>query len=406
MVVRAQATFALNSATKICMVSCDIAMQTDTMLAATRITHRKQPAAPGRSRPAGVAGILLLALAAGVALPGHSDARRELLTDEAKARLKAIERIHLETLALTDHGATDETGIASVAAARLKTVGYTVVSDQAQPHDVTVKVKCEERKVWEGTVRSGGDADLSDAASRLWRGPACQITYRVDGHGSEWRHEVRGDAPEAAAPTAAANGSKALARLADRLAADPFPLLLAREWGQTARLLQALENPAAPPAQKLIVIDLLGDMFAVESIPALSRTLKDRDQALVQRAANALGAIGHRDGIPVLLELLAHQETGHRLAAINGLGRLAPLHPDSGIVPALLERLPREPVPVQTEIVRALGKTTDRRILVPLRALNRTVQDRARSDSSPELKELKRSLGQALDQFDGTHSDE
>lgn len=355
--------------------------------------------------PVSLCCILLLALAAGWALPGHSDARRELLTDEAKARLKAIERIHLEALALTDHGATDAAGIASVAAARLNTAGYTVVSDQAQPHDVTVKVKCEERKVWEGTARSGGDADLSDAA-RLWRGPACQITYRMDGHGSEWRHEVRGDAPKISPGAPTQNGSKALAQLADRLASDPFPLLLAGEWGQPARLLHALENPAAPSAEKLIVIDLLGDMFAVESIPALSRTLKDRDPALVQHAAGALGAIGHKDGIPVLLELLAHQEPDHRLAAIRGLGRLAPLHPDSGIVPALLERLPREPVPVQTEIVRALGKTTDRRMLVPLRALNRAVQDRARSDSSPELKELKRSLGQALDQFDGTHTDE
>ena len=72
----------------------------------------------------------------------------------------------------------------------------------------------------------------------------------------------------------------------------------------------------------------------------------------------------------------------------------------------MLARLPDEPVPAQIEIVRALGKTTDRRILEPLRALNRSVQQQTRSDSNPEWKELKRALGQSLDQFDGVHTEE
>jgi len=385
-------------------------MQTGTLLIAQSIGPRRQPGHPERHRSAAAGCVVFLMLALGAGLLDEAQARRDLLSPEEKNRLKAADRIHLETLALTTEGTTDASGIAAVVSARLTAAGYTVVNDQAQPHDITVKVKCEERKVWEGTARSGGDADLQDSAARLWRGPACQITYRMDGHGSDWRHEVRGDAPgtnpSASAPATGQGGSSAMALLADRLAADPFPLLLAGAWGQPARLLHALEDPASTQAQKLVVIDLLGDMFAVDAIPALSRTLKDRDPALVKRAAQALGAIGHQDGIPVLLALLADQSPDHRLAAIKGLGRLAPLHPNSGIVPALLERLPLEPVPIQTEIVRALGKTPDRRMLDPLRALNRAVQDRARSDSSPELKELKRSLGQALDQFDGTHTDE
>lgn len=354
---------------------------------------------------------LLLAVAAGGALTPDAGARRELVPEETKARLKAAERIRLETLALTIDGPADATGIAAVVAARLKTAGYTVVNDQTQPYDITVRVKCEERKVWEGTARSGGDADLRGSSARLWRGPACQVTYRMDDRKSDWRHEVRGDAtgaagPAASAPAAAQGGSKALALLADRLASDPFPLLLAGAWGQPARLLRALEDPATTQEQKIVVIDLLGDLFAVEALPALGRLLKDRDPALAKHAANALGAIGQEDSIPILMELLAHQSPELRLAAIKGLGRLAPLHPSSGIVPALLERLPQEPLRTQTEIVRALGRTPDRRMLAPLRALNRTVQDRTRSDSSPELKELKRSLGQALDQFDDPYNED
>ena len=355
-------------------------------------------------------GMLLLTLGLLGGAIDRAQAHRELFTLEEKEQLKAAERIHLEVLALTDQGATDARGIASAVGSRLKALGYAIVTDPDQLHDVTVKVKCEERKVWEGTVTSGGDADQLDAASRLWKGPACQITYRINGHGSDWRHEIRGEAATGTTPDAPAEkskaGAQAIARLTARLADDPFPFLLAGAWNQPARLLKTLDDPATTQAHKTTVITLLGNMFAVEAIPALSRTLKEKDSALVQSAAVALGAIGHQDCIPVLLEQLKHDKPEPRLAAIKGLGRLAPLHPNSEIVPSLLAQLPREPIPGQIEIVRALGKTTDRRILEPLRALNRSVQEKTRSDSSAEWKELKRALGQSLDQFDGVHTEE
>ena len=134
--------------------------------------------------------------------------------------------------------------------------------------------------------------------------------------------------------------------------------------------------------------------------------LHDVEPALADNAAMALGSIGHPDCIPILLQHLRQAAPEARLAVIRGLGRLAPLHPNSDIVPTLLARLPVEPVSAQTEIVRALGKTTDRRILEPLRALNRSVQETTGSDSSSEWKELKRALGQSLDQFDGVHTEE
>ena len=352
--------------------------------------------------------LLLLTLGLSWTLLGDARAHRELFTAEEKELLKAAERIHLDVLALTDQSATDTSAIVSAAAARLKALGYAITTDPAQPHDVTVKVKCEERKVWEGIVTSGGDADQVDAASRLWKGPACQITYRINSHGSDWRHEIRGEAAKGTAPgippEKAQAGAQAIAQLTARLVDDPFPFLLAGAWGQSARLLKTLDDPATTQVQKTTIITLLGNTFAVEAIPSLSRALKEKDLALAQSAAVALGAIGHEDCIPVLLEQLKQDKPELRLAAIKGLGRLAPLHPNSEIVPALLAQLPREPIPGQIELVHALGKTTDRRILEPLRALNRSVQEKTRSDSSPELKELKRTLGQSLDQFDGVHA--
>lgn len=349
-----------------------------------------------------------LMLSLSIAWADPAAAHRELFTPEQKEHLRAAERIEVEVLALTDRGAADPGGIASLVATRLTGLGYTVVTDRTQPSDVAVKVKCEERKTWDGPVTSGGDADQLDAAARLWKGAACQLTYRVDDRAADWRHEVRGEV-RAAAPAGAGpldTSEKIMADLAGRLAEDPFPFLLAGAWNQPPRLLKALDDPATPPAHRAVIVTLLGNMFAVEAIPALSRVLQDGDPTLAQSAAVALGSIGHPDCIPVLLDQLQQAAPGTRLAAIKGLGRLAPLHPNSDIVPALLARLPREPVPAQTEIVRALGKTTDRRILEPLRALNRSVQQQTRSDSNPEWKELKRALGQSLDQFDGVHTEE
>ncbi len=362
------------------------------------------------TRRSTVPSVLMLGLMLGSAMAplDHASAHREVFTPEEKDRLKVAERIYLEALALTDRGPADTAGIVSTATARLKALGYWVTTDPAQPNDVAVKMKCEERKVWEGTVTSGGDADQLDAAARLWKGPACQIMYRMNSRWSDWRHEVRGEAGHGTSAEAdkAQAGTKALADLTARLADDPFPFLLTAAWGQPARLLAALDSPATTPAQRATIVTLLGNMFAVEAIPALSRTLNENDPALVQSAAVALGAIGHEDCIPVLLAQLKQDKPDVRLAAIKGLGRLAPLHPNSEIVPALLAQLPKEPVSAQTEIVRALGKTTDRRILEPLRTLNRSVQQQTRSDSSPEWKELRRALGQSLDQFDGVHTEE
>lgn len=351
--------------------------------------------------------MILLILTVVAALPDRSEGRRELMTQDEKARLKAAQQIHLEAIAITDKGAIDPAPVTTAATARFKGLDYDVTTDESRPHDVTVKIKCEEHKVWEGTVISGGDADQMDPASRLWKGPACQITYRTTTAKPRWRHEVRGAltaAQDAKAPRL--TGTEVIAGLATRLADDPFPLLLAGAWGQSSRLMKVLDDPDSSSVEQTTAITLLGNMFAVEAVPSLTKKLQDKDQAVARSAATALGAIGHSDCIPPLLGLLQDKDPDTRAAAIKGLGKLAPMHPNSDIVPILLAQLPKEPVQTQTEIVRALAKTTDRRILDPLRELNRSVQAKVRSESGPEWKELKRVLGETLDSFDGTHTDE
>ena len=357
-------------------------------------------------------GILLFVLASllTAGFPGHATAHKELLTAEEKELLHRAEQVHVETLALSSHGPVDATDVAKAVAARLQRLGYRVAGDGTQPRELTVKVKCEEVKTWEGTGRSGGDADLVGAASRLWKGPACQLTYRFGARWADWRHEVRAPLtdPQDAARQAGHSdaGGDALAALIRQLQSDPFPFLLAADWGQSARLISALDEPGAAAAQKQTVIGLLGQMIAVDAIPRLTAALKDPDPAVAQSAAAALGTIGHEDGIPALLALFKTGTPDQHRAAAVGLGRLAPLHPASEIVPAFIAALPGESVPNQIILVRALGKTTDRQVLGPLKALHRSVLKQVRSDSSSELKELLATLGIALDGFDGVHTEE
>ena len=113
-----------------------------------------------------------------VALPSlPSWAYRDYFTPEQKALLDKIQTVRIEAIALVDKGTIDAAPIAELVARRIGELGYTVVREAGKPYDAVLKVKCEQRKTWEGTTSAGGDADLPDAPSRLWKGPACQMTY-------------------------------------------------------------------------------------------------------------------------------------------------------------------------------------------------------------------------------------
>ncbi len=353
--------------------------------------------------------LLSLAIGAALCLPPPAEARREMLAPADKARLQQIARVYVETLALTDSGPADATSMARAVEVRLADIGFQAGHQASDPHDVTLKVKCEEHKTWEGTTTSGGDADSVGGIARLWRGPACQLSYRMEGLKSDWRHEVRGDLPKnngPRAPGSASPGNAALAVLTDHLTQDPFPLLLAAEWGHASRLLSILDRPDTDAAQKTMVITLLGGMAAPDAMPALARAVNDPHLDVANAAAIAIGAIGHQDGIPLLLSLFKQGRPELHLAAAQGLGRLAPLYPQTDLVSELVAALPQSPIPVQVEIVRALATTADRRSYQAIRQLNREVQARSRLDASPELQTLKNALGVAIDQFTNTHGSE
>ncbi|HSF68392.1 MAG TPA: HEAT repeat domain-containing protein [Nitrospiraceae bacterium] len=345
--------------------------------------------------------ILAFAVAALFALP--SSAYRDHFTPEQKALLEKIQMVHIEAIALTDKGAVDAAPFVDLVARRMGELGYTVVSEPGKQHDVVIKVKCEQRKTWEGTTAAGGDADLPDAPSRLWKGPACQMTYLLGSMKIKWQKEVRTDFEDAGEAAQSANagdpGAYAMSKLRDALENYEFPLLLAAEWGQPERLLKLLDRSDTPQARRFKIISLLGEMQADEAMPKLKEALKDRD--LAKQAIGAMGNLG-REGIPLLVDIMnTSPQPELQAAAAKGLGQLGGMHGDASVVPHLLAKLqdPKTDWSVLTEVAWSLGKIPDKRSIQPLYDLDKKLQA-MRDPENVTLKKLKEAVFWAIKQCD------
>ena len=328
---------------------------------------------------------------------------RDHLSPEQKAQLEKIQTLRIDVIALTDKGAGDAGPLADIATRRMAALGYAVVQEAGKPHDAVLKIKCEQRKIWEGTTSAGGDADLPDAPSRLWKGPACQLTYLLGDMKVKWQKEVRTDFEDAAAAAQTANagdsGAYAIAKLRQKLEEYDFPVLLAAEWGQPERLLKLLDVADTPKMRKIKIISLLGEMQADAALPQLKQALQDRE--LNKEAAVALGDLGP-EGIPILADILkTSKQPDLQAAAAKGLGKIGGINGDGRVVDPLLSMLeaPGIDITVQTEIVWALGKVPDKRSLAPMKALYKKIL-LIRDPENKALQSLKEALNWSTKQLD------
>ena len=317
--------------------------------------------------------------------PTVSDARRTHLTPKQQKQLIKIQTIYANVLALTEKGRYDPTPFSEIVTTRLEELGYSVVTEKTQPHDVVFKVKCEERKTWTGTTASGGDAELADAPSRLWKGPACLFSYRLNGQDLGWYKEIRTsfeDSIQAAKKVKALNaGDYAMSQLQQRLKEYDFPILIAAEWGQIDRLVSLLDDPKTHKLRKLKILSVLSDLNAEQALPQLTETLKDKD--LQQEAITALTGAG-QDSIPLLIDLFENSTQSEiRAQAAKALGNIAATTGDPRTIPPLVGYL--KPVvekmktsedidfPVLTEVVWAIGKLRDDMSITPMRKLQERI---------------------------------
>ncbi|HSB45128.1 MAG TPA: HEAT repeat domain-containing protein [Nitrospira sp.] len=331
-------------------------------------------------------------------------ARRDALTGQQKEQLQKIDRILLDVLALTDQGQTDASPFRDLTAKRFGELGYTIVTDPSQPYDVLFRVKCEQRKVWEGTMASGGDADLPDSPMRTWKGPACQLTYLLDGKSTQWKKEVRtafADAIAAAAQAKASDaGPYALDHLKQRLEEYDFPVFVTADWGQDSRLLKVLAEGNPPTARRVRIIQSLGEIFSTQAVPQLQAALKDPNPDVSKAAAIALGNIGHKDSIASLISMLKTGSPDQKVVAAKALGKVGALHGDASIIPPLLEALNTDDLVLKTEVVWALGQLPDRRAYEPLVALQRSLRN-VRTDRGSQEGKLWEAVNYSIKQLDG-----
>ncbi|UCE63944.1 MAG: HEAT repeat domain-containing protein [Nitrospirota bacterium] len=324
--------------------------------------------------------------------------RQRALTPAEKTHLKNAQNISLETVALTEKGLVDPQEIQHVVTNRFQEIGYTIIKDEEISHDVVVKVKCEERKTRTGPSTYGGDADSLHSPLPGWTGPACQITYGLNGEQFDWRIEVRTDfkdAMEAAKKKEKKNsGEYALTELSIKLKHDDFPLLLTAEWEQADRLINLMQRTEIDQSLKLKIIPLLGSNSDPSVLPTLTQALND--PVLAPQAAIALGQQGEQ-AEATLVGLLQTAETPElKIAAVKGLGEIATHSAQTRVYTPLVHSLqkPDTEIPVKTEIVRALGKLGDQEAVPVLEKLNHEAW--TDPSSSQEMQELREALTWSL----------
>ncbi len=343
-------------------------------------------------------------------LVSESVARRTHLTPEQKQHLRQARTIFVNALALTEKGRTDPSRIQALVSQRLQEVGFLVVGDRTQAHDVELKVKCEERKTWIGTTAEGGDAELLDAPSRLWKGPACLLTYVLDGQNLGWYKEIRTsfhDAIQAAQSAGTKDsGTYALAKLHERLKQYDFPVLLAAEWEQPDRLIALLDKPETSKIRKLFILATLSSIEVETALPHLTKLMQDKD--LAQEAVEALTGVGEHS-IPFLTDLFqSSPQPEIQAAAARALGDVAGSSGNPTAIPPLLAYL-KNVLPtfktsadinftVLTEVVWSLGKLRDEESIEPVNELNQKVW--LINDHSKEMAALREAANWTYKQLD------
>ena len=341
-------------------------------------------------------------------VPQLVSAERILFNPQQKAQLQRVETIFVKAVTLTEKGLVEPTLIETATAERLTATGFTVITTESEPHDVVLKVRCDERKPWGGVRKSDGEIQQAGAPSRHWKGPACQLSYFFDGQKGPWQYEVR-TTFDNAWEAARANGHKnsgqfALQHLSLALRDSDFPLDLAAEWKQAERLASLLTDPETDKATKLKILSLAAHVPGDTMLQALQWI---RTQAeFAAPATVALGFMGE-PAIPTLLQLLSGQSVEIQAAAAEALGEIGAHSGNIQILPPLLAKMeePDVHLRVQTEIVRAIGKTPDFQSLEPLEQFALKVWT-ARSND-PLMQELREAVDWSLWQINPTaHTDE
>ena len=350
---------------------------------------------------------IILGLWIGIGMPVIISAASPAVTSAPAVPLEQVQHVLIETLALTEKGVQDSAIFQQVISERLAQAGFTPVHDINTPHDIIVRVKCEERKTRKGPSKHRKGGHPLSTASRLWKGPACHISYRNQGKPALWSWEVRtsfedpGQAAKAAGVTN--SGMYALQELQTQLAQDEFPLYLAAEWGQTDRLIHLFQQATEQPDRRRLILQLLGPLTSPTVLSTIQKATQD--PALALTAIAALGDQGEV-AIPTLTGILdSPTNPEQHLVAIQALGKIATHSKAPALYDHFIQQLQSKDPRLQSVAVRGLGNLGDQRALPPLETLN--LQAWTNPSTHADIQELREALNWSLWQLNpDTHTAE
>jgi len=343
---------------------------------------------------------ILLGLCLWIGMPAILSAEPPAPINPAAVPLEQVQHVLIETLALTERGLQDPTAIHQAVSERLAQAGFTPVLDSNTPHDITVRVKCEERKTRTGPSKHRKGGHPLSSASRLWKGPACDISYRHQGKPALWSWEVRTsfEDPRQAAKAAGAphSGMYALQELQTQLAQDDFPLYLAAEWRQTDRLIHLFQQATDHLDRRRLILQLLGPLTSPTVLSTIEEATKNPELALT--AIAALGDQGEV-AIPTLVNILnTSKSPEQQLTALNGLGEIAKHSAIPTLYDVFIQQLQSQDPRMQTIAVRGLGRLGDLRAKTPIEALN--LQAWSNPSTDEDIQALREALNWSLFQLD------
>lgn len=346
--------------------------------------------------------VLGFGLGIGISIP-FSVAASSVINTPA-VPLQKIQQVRVETLALTERGLQDSSSLHQVVGKRLTQAGFTPVHDANTPSDVVVRVKCEERKTQTGPSRHRKGGHALSTASRLWKGPACRVSYRYQGKPSRWSREIQApfeDPLQAAKAADASNaGQYALHALQTQLAQDEFPLYLAADWGQADRLIQVFQQAADQPDRRRLILQLLGPLSSPAALATIKEALTNPELALA-----AIVALGDQGEIAIssLINILNSSERPeHKLAALRSLGEIATHSSPPTLYDVFVKQLKSQDPRMQAIAVRGLGRLGDLRAVTPIEALN--IQAWSNPSTHADMQALREALNWSLYQLDASSS--
>lgn len=348
-----------------------------------------------------VSGMLVTAI---TSAPAQDFTPKILQHKEYHPELALAQHIQLHVTAHAGSTAVDPTPLRETLREQFEDVGLTVTTVPADDHhDVRVTVACEEPEV----VALSVPAPIQ--TSEPSPSPPCELQYSFRGTPQKWQRIDRiifNQGLQAARRASAVESKTDTLSYSRRYLREyHMPLLLLAEWNQVARLTALLASPTTSVPHRQRIVRLLGEIRADSAFDHILSAASDERLSL--DAIAALGHFGNR-ARDHLVQLLTHApRVDAQIAAARSLGQVVGTTGDASLTPLLLNLLtmPATPIPLQIELVWALGKAPDFCAFRPLEKLEKRVW--LMNTNDPQVEQLREALNWSIREVkQGGHGDD